>query len=43
MLMLIIKIINLFLFNNKTIIDFFKCFNNLFKKHDIFKKSLKIY
>ena len=42
MLMLITKVINLSLFNDKTITDFFKHFNNLFKKHNIFKKSLKI-
>ena len=43
MLMLIVKIVNSFLFNNKMMTDFLKCFNDLFKKHDIFKKSLKIY
>ena len=42
MLMLIIKVVDSFLFNNKIIINFFKCFNNLFKKHSIFKKNLKI-
>ena len=43
MFMLIVKIVDSFLFNNKTMIDFFKCFNNLFKKHSIFKKTLKIH
>ena len=43
MFMLIIEIINSFLFNNKTMTNFFKHFNNLFKKHNIFKKNLKIY
>ena len=42
MLMLIAEIVDLSLFNNKTVIDFLKHFNNLFEKHDIFKKSLKI-
>ena len=42
MFMLIAEIIDLSLFNDKTITDFFKHFNNLFKKHDIFKKNLKI-
>ena len=42
MFMLIIKAADLLLFNNKIIIDFFKHFNDLFKKHDIFKKNLKI-
>ena len=43
MLMLITEVADLSLFNDKTVTDFFKHFNNLFKKHDIFKKSLKIY
>ena len=43
MFMLIIEIADSFLFNDKMMINFFKCFNDLFKKHDIFKKSLKIY
>ena len=43
MLMLIIKIADLSLFNDKMMTDFFKHFNDLFKKHDIFKKSLKIH
>ena len=42
MLMLIVKTADSFLFNNKIITDFLKCFNDLFKKHDIFKKNLKI-
>ena len=43
MLILIAEAVDSFLFNNKIIINFFKCFNNLFKKHDIFKKNLKIH
>ena len=43
MLMLIVKTADLSLFDDKMIIDFFKHFNNLFKKHDIFKKNLKIH
>ena len=39
MFMLITEIINSFSFNNKTMVDFFKHFNNLFKKHNIFKKN----
>ena len=42
MLMLIIKVADLSLFDNKTVTDFFKCLDDLFKKHNIFKKSLKI-
>ena len=30
MFMLILKTVNLLLFNDKTIINFLKCFNNLF-------------
>ena len=43
MLMSVIKAADSSLFNDKIIIDFFKHFNDLFKKHDIFKKNLKIY
>ena len=43
MLILIVKIINLSLFNNKMMINFLEHFNDLFKKHNIFKKSLKIH
>ena len=43
MLMLIVKVINLSLFNDKTVINFLKHFNDLFEKHDIFKKNLKIH
>ena len=43
MLILITKTVDSSLFNSKTVTDFFKCFDNLFKKHDIFKKNLKIY
>ena len=42
MLMLIIKTADLSLFDDKIITDFFKHLNNLFKKYNIFKKSLKI-
>ena len=31
------------LFNGKIVTDFLKHLNNLFKKHDIFKKNLKIH
>ena len=43
MLMLITEIADSSLFNDKIMTDFFKHFNDLFKKHDIFKKSLKIH
>ena len=43
MLMLITKVADLSLFNDKMMIDFLKHLNDLFKKHDIFKKSLKIH
>ena len=43
MLMLIAEAADLPLFNDKTVTDFFKHLNNLFKKHGIFKKNLKIY
>ena len=43
MLMLIVETADLFLFNDKIITDFLKYFNNLFKKHSIFKKNLKIH
>ena len=43
MFMLIIEAADSFLFNDKIVTDFFKCFNNLFKKHSIFEKNLKIH
>ena len=43
MLMLVTEAADLPLFNDKIMINFFKHFNDLFEKHDIFKKSLKIH
>ena len=39
MFMFIINIIKSFMFNDKTIINFFKQLNNLYKKHKIFKND----
>ena len=43
MLMSVIETADSSLFDNKIITDFLKYFNDLFKKHDIFKKNLKIH
>ena len=42
MLMLVVKAADSPLFNDKIMTDFLKCFNDLFEKHGIFKKNLKI-
>ena len=39
MFMFIINVVEFLMFNNKTVINFFKQLNNLYKKHEIIKNN----
>ena len=42
MFIFIANVVKSFMFNNKTVIDFFKQLNDLYKKHKIIKNNQKI-